>query len=120
MSLLMYLAAPYSDPEPIVIQRRANQIDEITAELLRNGFHVFSPITHCHWLAKNYGLPTGWEFWKEYDERMIRACDSVTVLQMEGWQTSVGVSAEVSYATKLGKYVHYYNLQTKIFSPKPD
>ena len=43
---LIYLAAPYSHPDPWVRQDRAGRITEAAARLIADGWAVFSPISH--------------------------------------------------------------------------
>ncbi|MCP5014648.1 MAG: DUF1937 family protein, partial [Ketobacter sp.] len=48
---MIYLAQPYTDPNPDVREHRFNLGERYTAELLQNGQWVYSPIVHCHELA---------------------------------------------------------------------
>lgn len=103
---MIYLASPYSDPLPEVREYRFNVICEVTARLIREGHHVFSPIAHSHPLAR-HGLPGDWAFWEAYDRRMIAACDELWVCTMMGWRYSKGVQAEIVIAGEEGKPVRY-------------
>jgi hypothetical protein len=101
MSQLLYLAAPYSHRQLTVRERRFQRINACAAEFMRAGVHVFSPISHTHPIAMAGELPTGWEFWKDYDRMMIKACSALCVLELPGYETSSGVAAEVIIARKL-------------------
>jgi nucleoside 2-deoxyribosyltransferase len=103
---MIYLASPYSHPDLLVREARFAAACLATAELVRAGRPVFSPIVQSHPLAQ-LGLPTDWSFWKRIDEACLRRCDAVFVLTIDGWQQSVGVRAEIEIATAQGKPVHY-------------
>ena len=59
MSKLIYLAAPYTDPDPEVSALRAAQAAYAAAMLMsRYGFVVFSPITHGHAVVEQTEIQT--------------------------------------------------------------
>jgi nucleoside 2-deoxyribosyltransferase len=103
---MIYLASPYSHPDPRVRVRRFRAACRAAAALLRAGHAVFSPIVYSHPLVR-HGLPTHWRFWKAFDRKQIERCDEVAVLTIEGWRTSTGVQAEIGMAIRLGKPVWY-------------
>lgn len=104
---LIYLAAPYSDPDELVREQRFNMINRAAAKLMVEGKYVFSPISHTHPIKKAGDLPGGWDFWAGYDKRMISCCDKLMVLMLTGWETSIGVQAEIKIAAEMGITIHY-------------
>ncbi len=52
-------------------------------------------------------LPKGWEFWAAYDLTFIKWCDKVYVYMQDGWEESVGVTAEIAIAKELNKPIIY-------------
>jgi hypothetical protein len=106
---VIYLACPYTHPDPAVRDQRFEAACVATASLMRAGRSVFSPIVHSHPLVR-YGLPVEWDFWQAQDCEHLRGCDCVVVLTLEGWETSVGVQAEVRLANELGLPIHYLPL----------
>lgn len=102
-----YLASPYSDPDPMVREHRYLAAAAALKVLLANRIWTYSPIVHCHELSKLWSLPGDAAFWQEYDAAMIRACCGLFILRLEGWHTSVGVTAERKLATELGKSITY-------------
>ena len=68
------------------------------AELLARGTFVYAPIVSTHPIAEAADLPGGWEFWKEFDCRMLAMCTNMVVLMLPGWAESVGVAAETEFA----------------------
>jgi len=103
---MIYLASPYSHPDPNVRERRFWAACYAAAELLEDGEIVFSPIAHGHAIG-TCGLPEDWRYWQRYDCEYLSRCDEVVVLRLENWHTSKGVRAEIRLAQKLGIPVRY-------------
>jgi len=103
----IYLATPYSHPNPAIRETRFNAVNKMAAKLMREGYLVFSPISHTHPIAIAGDLPKGWEFWAAYDYTFIEWADEVHVFQQEGWQESTGVQAEIKLANEMNKPVLY-------------
>ena len=104
---MIYLASPYTHPDPFVMEWRYLLAMRRMTELLRQGLYVYGPIVHNHELRKLGGLPPTWEFWQGYDFDMLNRCDRVEVLMLPGWQQSVGVTAEIRHAADLRIPVTY-------------
>lgn len=103
---MIYLASPYSHPDPLVREARFDAACRATADMIRAGRPVFSPIVHGHPLVR-FGLPTDWAFWQRFDTEHLRRCDEVLVLRIDGWEESEGVRAEIELAAALGKRASY-------------
>ncbi len=101
---MIYLASPYTHPDPVVREARFRAVCRQTAAMLRSGIQVFSPIAYTHALVE-HGLPVEWAFWEEFDRAFLKRSWEVWVLKLDGWQESVGVQAEIRLARKLGKPV---------------
>jgi len=113
---MIYLASPYSHPDPAVRAERYRAACRATAALLLAGQPVFSPIAHGHPLVE-YGLPADWTFWQRYDRELLARCDEVVVLVLAGWRESVGVREEIRIARELGKPVRYLAPELAHVSP---
>jgi nucleoside 2-deoxyribosyltransferase len=98
---MIYLASPYSHPDAVVRQKRFEAACRAAAALLRAGFSVFSPIAHSHPIAL-HGVPGTWAFWQQVDREQLRRCQAIVVLRLAGWETSVGVHAEIEQARRWG------------------
>ena len=103
---MIYLASPYSHPDPLVRHARFEAACQAAAGLIRAGRPVFAPIIQGHELVR-YGVPSDWSFWSPLARDYIARCDDVVVLQLEGWRESQGVQAEMALASALGKRVDY-------------
>ena len=88
---MIYLAIPYSGMEELSFEISCM----ITAFLMKTGKTVYSPIVHGHILATKYDLPADREFWLKHDLDVLRRCDELCVVALDGWDESVGVLAEI-------------------------
>jgi hypothetical protein len=104
---LIYLASPYTHDDETVRTQRFWQACAVAGRLMREGHKVFSPIAHSHPIALCGGLPTHWEFWKEYDEAVLESCSELWILTLPGYLESTGVAAETAIAEALGLPVRY-------------
>jgi hypothetical protein len=104
----IYLCSPYSHPNAFVREMRYLRTMEELTFMLKGGLHVYSPIVHCHELAKVSDMPKDAEFWKAYNFTMIAGAEYVNVLMLDGWQTSVGIAGEVEEAKRLNIPVAYF------------
>lgn len=72
------------------------------AHYFNAGVHVYSPIAHCHPIAKAHSMPTDFDFWKNYNHAMIKSSNEVHVLVPPGWEVatigSIGVQGEFLFA----------------------
>ena len=103
---MIYLASPYSHPDPNVREQRYQAACRATAELLRSGEPAFSPIVHSHVLVR-FGLPGDWEFWQRSDRALLCRCQRLVVLTLDGWRESRGVQAEIDLAIELDLPIGY-------------
>ena len=103
---MIYLASPYSHPDPAIREARFQVACQTAAELIRIGEVVFSPIAHSHPIAA-YGLPSDWRFWERHDLEHLARCDEVVVLTLDGWRDSEGVQREIRIARGLRKPLRY-------------
>jgi hypothetical protein len=113
---MIYLASPYSHPDPAVREQRFRDACRAAVTLMRKGRFIFSPIAHSHSLAE-FGLPGDWDFWERIDREHLWRCDRLVVLMLDGWRESVGVQAEIEIAEKLGLPVEYLPPDVRDVSP---
>lgn len=103
----IYLASPYTHPDPTVREERYVAACQATAHLMRDGDVVFSPIVHSHLLATDYGCPKEFSFWEKWCLSYLEHwATQFLILPLEGWEQSFGVSAEKAVAKKLGLPIH--------------
>lgn len=103
---MIYLASPYSDPDPTIRQARYEEAVRYAARLWAEGKIVFSPIAHSHPIAL-HGIDGQWKQWQEFDCTIIRACSEMWILMLPGWEQSRGIAAETAYAATIGLPIAY-------------
>ncbi len=94
---MIYIASPYTHDDHIVVEKRYKQTQEYVGKLFKERIWAFSPIVHCHTIAKLYDLPTDAHYWLEYNLHMLTRADALHVLQLYDWIGSVGVRNEVFF-----------------------
>ena len=104
----IYLAGPYSHPDPTVRHERFESLNAIAARIMEEGHIVFSPISHSHPIAVQCDLPKGFEFWSELDRSFVDWCDEVWIADLPGRHESAGLLEEIEYARSVGKPVEVY------------
>lgn len=102
-----YLACPYSDPDPIVRERRYLKVMEATSKLLISGKVVFTPILMTHELAIRSKLPYTSDFYDRFNYTFLSNCSKLIVLMLQGWEESIGIKKEVNWARGLRILVEY-------------
>lgn len=117
----IYLACPYSDPDPAVRETRFQAVNRIAARLIREEHIVFSPISMTHPIALNGELPGTWEFWEAQDISFIEWCDLLVVAMLPGWEQSVGIKGEMKRAAEFEKPVVFIgeNLKASLRQNNP-
>ncbi len=98
---MIYLASPYSDPDEQIVEKRYEAAAKATFWLLSRHAWVYSPIVHCHELAKKFRLPKEFDYWENYNKAMLRKADSLFILTEQGWFKSKGVQVEMFFSHEL-------------------
>ena len=96
---MIYLASPYSRSPEMYYQR----VLTVTAKLIQKGYHVYSPIVHCHPLHRMEGMPKTFDFWQHHNFATLSVAGQLWVLTLPGWGESVGVQAEIEFGKKAQK-----------------
>lgn len=99
---MIYLASPYTHPDPIVMKTRYLLAQQVNAHFISQGFHVYSPIVHCHTMALTHTLPHDFDFWRRFNLDLIRRSDEFWVLTIPGYHESKGVAGELNFADHCG------------------
>jgi len=99
-----FIASPYTshDKDP---DKAANERDSRYWQAMRfaawcnktRGLVVFSPIVHCHPMAKHYRLGLDSGYWKVFGEGLMRGAGAIIVLCIPGWRESKGVQGEIDF-----------------------
>lgn len=102
-----YLASPYSGTEQEQDHRCA-LVEMAAVKLFDKGIAIFSPIAHCHNMAKTHRLPGTFDFWQWYNKIMITQSNCFAILNVQGWSRSTGVWNEFNIAKGIGKPIVFY------------
>jgi len=108
-SNIEYLAIPYTDKSEKVKEFRANVADYIWYTLMKQNRIIYSPISVGHYIASKYDIPTSWKFWSAMDREFIKHCKKIIVVTLPGWKESIGVTAEIQFATDNSISIEYYD-----------
>lgn len=94
---LLYLATPYTAFKGT--REEAYHLACLkAAELMEEGYTVFSPIAHSHSIEVESGMSKDGEFWLKQDFGILAYCDELWVYKLPGWDTSYGVAEEIKFA----------------------
>lgn len=111
---LIYLASPHSHPQVTVRHLRYVQVVKAAACLMKQGKMVFCPIAHSHpihhEMMKLGASEPEWNFYREFDTKILSICDELWVLTLDGWKDSRGIKGEIEFASLLPipiRYVDY-------------
>lgn len=107
MNKLVFISSPYTHVDKEVEHQRYLEVLKYTAEVMQRGDFAFSPIVHCHELARQHELPGDWEYWGAYCEIMVSRCTSMDVLMLDGWENSKGIKGEIEIANRLNIPINY-------------
>ena len=103
----IYIASPYSDTDEKVRNDRAYKAQLYTYIMFKRDVMVYSPIAHWHPIQEIFDMPQkGEAYWKQ-NEAMLSHARCLHVLQLPGWDTSVGVKTEIDYAKDNGIPIVY-------------
>ena len=99
----VYIASPYSCPDPKTRAVRFFAACKAAARVASMGDLAFSPIAHSHCVACADALPPGFAFWRDWCFSFLRHwATHFVILEIPGWRESAGVAAEKALAKELG------------------
>ena len=108
---MIYLGCPYSHEDRHIEVERTTQASKVAAKLIKNGHIVFSPIAYSTGLIRDGVMREGFD-WLTLDLQILRACDSMIVVMLDGWQSSEGLQAEIQCAKESGMKVEYLEVDS--------
>lgn len=107
---IIYLAGPYTDPDPEVRAARAHDATIASARLIEQGYIVYSPLTMTHPIDVQMsadGETQGSDYWVAFDEAFMEHCAAIVVLMTSGWAQSRGVAREVGFFEQRARHIIY-------------
>lgn len=112
---LLYIAAPFTSKSAGVQKHRANVAQMALDVATTFDALAYSPLNHLHDMMPRFSLLSD-DVLEERDAAswfyahglgMLRRCDALVVLTLEGWTESVGVRMEIDAARQLGIPITY-------------
>ena len=97
-----YLASPYSHEDPWEMERKYLQVLEAIDSTFSHGRAYYSPIVHFHELAKTMNAPRTSPVWSFHNRNMLNSSAGLVILTLPGWQYSVGIKEERTWAEEFG------------------
>ena len=99
----IYLASPYWDDRPLVVQERVFRNTSVAEAYVRKGYPVYSPCAYTRqWQGDaldKWAPPCGWY---AFDLKFLAGCGAMIILMLPGVEHSTGVSLELRYARGAG------------------
>lgn len=99
----IYLACPYSDPDPDVRERRFLASRRVAAIFTICKIPIYAPIVHGHCIdveieSHAWDPATAHDLWMNQCEAMLVSADALAILQLPGYSISRGVGLEIEIA----------------------
>lgn len=107
MSKKIFVAGPYNTPDESVKEMRMNAIKDYCVAMFREGNSPISALLMGLVYATHAELPTDTDMWRTFSETLLKGCDELHVLMVDGWDQSSGVRSEIEAATKLNIPIKY-------------
>jgi hypothetical protein len=113
-SNLAYIAAPYGHQDPEVIEARMDNMGDFFSLLMSLGIHAVSPLMNHPYLGRRQ-TPGTYEYWGPYSINLLRRCDALIVVMLDGWKVSTGVQDEIKHAMEFGKPIFVCDVDGRRF-----
>lgn len=107
-----YLASPYTSRWPREREERFRCAALAAAALCLSGTPTHSPIVEGHALSKVVlGIRTDHATWWQTNKAKIKGSCGLMILQIDGWDKSEGVLAEIAYAKHIGLTTKFITME---------
>jgi len=95
---MIYVASPFTDPNPLVEEKRYHQALDYTNGLLNKGYVAFSPIVYGYQFHRKHGRSGDYETWLQLNNTMLFSAEEMHILKIPGWISSKGIAHEIQFA----------------------
>lgn len=118
---MIFISSPYTSNSPLTRQYRVERVTEFTTRMLLQGLVAFSPIVYGEAIKRRSSeIGTDAKTWLFFNFDMLRRCEAMYVLCLEGWEQSEGVKLEINVCKTFGipfvKYGEDFKLLSKEFA----
>ncbi|SDZ12695.1 DUF1937 family protein [Pseudomonas sp. NFIX28] len=114
----IFLACPYSHPEPAVVSQRFEQCNQVAAQILEAGHAVFSQVSMSHPINLCFNGKDSasiGKLWAPVDALYMAMMDELIVLDLPGWKDSGGIKREIEVFESSGRRVSLWSEVSKEF-----
>lgn len=109
--LCVYLACPYSHPDPVIRELRFKEANKASIWLMAYSHDFFnprpmviSPISMGNPIVSaGCSIPYDFKVWQDLNYQLLDCADILVILAIKGFKESQGVQAEIKYAQEKGK-----------------
>jgi len=115
MKELIYIAIPYTFDS----EKSVKIADKVSAELMKQGYSVISPISQSHRIANHLDpdLRFSQEFWQAIDDPLVIACNRMCLIRIHIEEKSAeqlieeskGCQHEIEVCNKYNKEIFYFD-----------
>lgn len=104
MAKMVFISAPYSDPNPEIVDARVREVHRQCAALITQGIVGVSPLVTGPAVLPymDANTPTDYDYWQTYSRGLLAHSDEILVLMLPGWDKSQGVQDEIKFAEEHG------------------
>lgn len=110
MSKKIFVAGPYNTPDDAIKEYRMNTIKDYCVKQFLDGNSPISALLMGLVYATHAELPTDTDTWRTFSETLLKGCDELHVLMVDGWELSSGVKSEIESANKLNIPIKYITI----------
>lgn len=107
---MVFVCAPYSSNDQFIKESRFKSACIGCGLIMDLGGFPMSPLVHGVPIANEMKLPDDFDYWSKYCLSFINKSDFLVVLNVEGWEDSSGIKAEIELAHKLNKPVYLFKI----------
>lgn len=114
---MIAITGPYSHKDPAIKEARVKAITSACVKLLLSGKTAITPLSYGlllieHSNKEGIEIPDTFNYWEKFCLDFIEACDEMYVLDLEDWDKSTGVGAEIAKAKELNIPVYLVDSTT--------
>lgn len=110
MSKKIFVAGPFNHPNTDIKEHRIETIKQYCVDKFREGNSPISALLMGLVYAEHSQLPTDTDTWRTFSETLLKGCDELHVLMLDGWKESSGVQSEIKAAEKLNIIIKYIKI----------
>ncbi|MEW5559062.1 DUF1937 family protein [Enterobacter asburiae] len=108
----IFLACPYSHADANVVNQRFEACNQVAAAIIESGNAVFSQVTMSHPINLAFQHTEKSEVgkrWAPVDALFMDAMEELIIIDLPGWDKSVGIQREIAFFKQRGQRVSLWS-----------